>query len=554
MKKIIAIALILSFLSNWTLLAAPAITDVATGHWAHGAIRAVVNAGHMGVNAAGEFRPDAPIDKFETSRILASVLGQTPALLDQAHTTHRAVIEARAAQYTRWNNASNREIAFLISRGVYTESDLGNFIVRTGDVENLRALSRQEVAVYLVRLMGRGEAARASNFPHDFADNARINAAFRPYVYYLRNLGVIAGEPGNNFNPNGMVTRTTLAVLLNRVDDIMGQSGSPSVPPQQPPAAMDSISGSIEQIHVHINTLQIRLTSGEMRIIPLASTANIFVDGLQRGISDLREGMHIVAITQSNAITSLQAQTAASAPGTPNPPPQQPPQTFVEYRQIKGTVYAINQSTITVEMRILDPHGFITTQRENIVINNQTTLLRSGTAVTISNISLNDVVHVVSRNGVATRFELFERDRHMHVTVVDRRTESVLGTNYFVVEDRQGVRHELVVGENSRLRRQGATGNVRFRDIRIGDTLDLIAEYSLIVEAYAYGSRGSAEGVISEITISRAGSSVVIVESNGRAMRYHVRDGAFDIHAMRLNSRVHLWLDSLEIEGFTVLR
>ena len=554
-KNIVVITLILSFVLGMPLSAASvAINDVGVNHWAYSAIRLIVNAGHMGVNADGEFRPNAPIDKFETSRILASVAGRTQTLANQAYTTHGAAIRARSAQYTRWNDAVNRDIAFLLERGIFTESDLGNFIVRSGDAENLRALSRQEAAVYLVRLMGRSGAARAANHAHDFADNARINAASRPYVYYLRNLGIIAGEPGNNFNPNGIVTRTTLAVLLDRTIQAMGQD-VPAPPPaqQHTAAAVTSFSGSIAQVHINNRSLQLNLTGGEVRIKALASNANIYINGQRQAIDELRPGMSVVGITRNSAITELQAQTAATAPPATTPATQTPvTPAFVEYRQIMGTVYAIGQGSIGVEMRILNPQGFLVTQRENIIINNNTTFMRAGYPVALSNVVINDVIHMIVRNGIATRVELFERNRSMNATVVERRTESVLGTNYFIVEDLQGIRHELIVDDSTVMRRVGTTGRARFNDIRIGDTLDLIAEYSLIIEAYAFGSRGFADGTISEILITRAGSSVVIVDARGQARRFHVREGAFDIHTMRLNSRVSLRLDSWEIESFTV--
>ena len=553
MKKTIAIALIMSFLFSMPLFAAPAISDVASGNWAYGSVRAIVNAGHMGVNAANEFRPNAPIDKFETSRILASVAGQTPALLDQAYAIHGATIAARAAQYSRWNNASNREIAFLLERGVFSENDLGNFIVRTGEAENLRALSRQEAAVYLVRLMGRSSAARTANLPQDFADNARINSASRPYVYYLRSLEIIAGEPNNNFNPNGVVTRTTFAVLLDRVVQAMGTTApAPAAPaiPQQPPvqatapAAVAAISGNIVQVNITGNTLQIREMDDSVRIMALADHANVFVNGNRQAIGSLLPSMSIVAVTTNGIITDIHAQNLVT-PTTPAAP------AAVE-RQVIGTVREIGTDNITVDVRILNPQGFVVTQREVITITSASTLARAGVPITLANINVNDSINGTVRGNVATRIDLFERNRSMNVTVVERRTESVLGTNYFIVRDQNGMLHEFVVNNATTLRRIGSVGTVRFQDIRVGDTLDLLAEYSLIIEAYAYGSRGSAEGTISEILLSRAGNSVIVIDSRGEARRFHIRDGAFDVHSMRVNQRVTLRLDSLEVEGFTV--
>ena len=191
------------------------------------------------------------------------------------------------------------------------------------------------------------------------------------------------------------------------------------------------------------------------------------------------------------------------------------------------------------------------TQRETITITTESTLVRSGTPITLSNISPNDAINAVVRGNSAVRLDLFERNRSMNVTVIERRTESVLGTNYFIVEDRYGMLHELVINDATMLRRIGSVGEVEFGDIRIGDTMDLMAEYSLIIEAYAYGSRGSAEGTISEILIGQTGTSVVLVDARGQTQRFHVRERAFDIHSMRVGQRVNLRLDSSEIESFT---
>jgi len=561
MKKIIAIALIMSFLFSQPLFAAPAIADVDSGHWAYDSIRNIVNAGHMSANASDEFRPNAPIDKFETSRILASMAGATPTLLDLAYENHSATIAVRSAQYTRWNDSSNREVAFLLERGIFIESDLGNFIVRTGDVENLRALSRQEVAVYLVRLMERGSAARAANLPQDFADNSRINSASRPYVYYLRSLGIIAGEPNNNFNPNGIVTRTTLAVLLDRVSQAVNlpapppqqqpeqqpvQPAQPAPPPTPTPVNVSAISGNIEQVNVSTNSLQIRQMDGDVRIIALGDGANIFVNGERQTISNLLPSMSLIGVITGGFISDLHAHSVVAAPA---PPPAV--SALLEERQIIGTVREVGQGSISVDVRILNPQGFVVTQRETITITQESTLVRSATPITISNISPNDAINAVVRGNTAVRIDLFERSRSMNVTVVERRTESVLGTNYFIAQDRNGMLHELVINDATMLRRIGSIGEVQFRDIRIGDSLDLIAEYSLIIEAYAYGSRGNAEGTISEILIGQTGTSVVLVDSRGQTQRYHVRENAFDIHTMRVGQRVNLRLDSLEIESFT---
>jgi len=568
MKKIVAIILILSLAFGQTIYASALINDVPNTHWAFTSVRAMVDAGHMTLTGAGDFRPDAPIDKFETSRILARAAGASQTLMNEAYANHGATIAARSSTYSRWNESANREIAFLMSRGIYTEYDLGNFIVRTGDAESLRALSRQEAAVYLVRLMGRGGEAANFSFTPDFSDDARITANFRPYVYFLRSLGVISGEPGNNFNPNGAVSRAAMAVLLQRSLGMStavqtGASGASDVtaPVAGGTVVIDSISGNIERVHANINALQLRLSGGEIRIMGLIQQPNIFVDGQRRTIHNLEEGMQIVGITRDGSIIDLQAQSlqaggnlaASTAQGSEAAVAPPPAAVSGNYRTVQGTVSALPQGAVVIEIRMLNPHGFIITDNETFTVDANTTFRRGTQAVALSDISVNDVISARVSGARALSLELEERERRVNATVIDRRTESVMGTNYFVLEDAQGNTHELVVNDATVLRRAGITGNARFNDIRIGDTIDLIARYSQIIEAYAYGSRGSAEGIISEIHITRNGTSVVLIDSSGEALRYHAIAGAFDVHTLRLNSRVSLRLDSREIEGFIVL-
>jgi hypothetical protein len=273
---------------------------------------------------------------------------------------------------------------------------------------------------------------------------------------------------------------------------------------------------------------------------------------------ELRDGMPVVGLTRNGAIFDIKAQsvplqTQIPAQTTSQLPPP-PPATPVEYRTLQGTVAAVTVNTITIEIRIINPHGVIITQRETLSVGDNCRITRGGQDIMLQAVTVNDVVIAQVHSGRAYSLELEERDRSMNVTVIDKRTENTLGTNFFIVEDRDGKIHELIVNNNTVLTRQGMIGNVRFTDVRIGDSLDLLAEYSVIREAYAYGEQGFTEGVISEIHITRAGTTIYLIDSTNTATKYHAIDGAFDVHTLRLNSRVRLRLDSKEIEAVTVLQ
>ena len=590
LKKFLAISLILSMMQSNVILAASKFTDVAQAHWAYSAIVSIADKGYMVGNIAGEYKPDNPIDKFETSKILAMAAGykysnmttDESTLYTNAYNNYKPVLDIYKANYVKWSSNTDREISYLIHKGIYDAGDLDLFVLKNGDKENLRALSRQEAAVYLVKLMGRKAQALAYSQYAAFADDAKINTEYKPYVYYLKSIGVISGESNNNFNPNGAVTRAAFAVMLDKTIGLgVDTTNSTTVPvtasntPQTATGTetaqntsstlIDTISGTVEKVHTSLSAVQVKHTSGETKIHKVDASASVYIDNNKKTIYDLQEGMPIIGLLKNNVAVDIKAQSVTAAPvqttppaqstvPTPTPTPVQP--AIVEYRTLRGTITDVNitseSKTVTVEVRIINPLGGIIVERETFKVENDCNIIRAGKDIALAGVNANDVVKATVYAGKAYALELEEKNRRMNVVVLDKKTESTLNTNFYVVQDINGEVHDLVVSSSSILTRKGV-GTVSFADIRIGDRLDLTAEYSVIKEAYAYGEQGFIEGVISEINLTKGNSYIMLVESGNKEVKYHIINGAFDVYALRLNSRVRLRLDSKEIESVSIL-
>ena len=597
LKKFLAISLILSMMQNNVVLAVSKFTDVAQTHWAYNSIVSIADKGYMVGNIAGEYKPDNPIDKFETSKILAMAAGykysnvssDENALYTSAYNNYKPVLDIYKANYTKWSSNTDREISYLLHNSIYDANDLDLFVLKSGDKENLRALSRQEAAAYLVKLMGRKAQALAYAQSAVFADDAKINAEYKPYVYYLKSIGVISGEANNNFNPNGAVTRAAFAVMLDKtiklgvVNTNTTTTPSQAVTPTPVSAAtgtaatdattqnnastlIDTISGTVEKVHTSLNAVQVKYSSGETKIHRIDATAGIYIDNSLKTIYDLQEGMPIIGLLKNNVAIDIKAQSVKAVPvqttpaqttsTAPAPVPVVAQPAIIEYRTLRGTItdvkIASEGKTVTIEVRIINPLGGIIVERETFKVEDDCNIVRAGKDISLSAVNVNDVVKATVYAGKAYALELEEKNRRMNVVVLDKKTEPTLGTKFYVVEDLNGEIHDLVVGSNSILTRKGV-GKVSFADIRIGDSLDLTAEYSVIKEAYAYGEQGFIEGVITEINLTKGNSYIMLLDSNNKEVKYHIINGAFDVYALRLNAKVRLRLDSKEIESVSIL-
>ncbi|MCL2396633.1 MAG: S-layer homology domain-containing protein [Defluviitaleaceae bacterium] len=537
--------------------------DVGPGlNWAREAIDTVSELGIMMGDLSGNFNPNSAIDKFETVRILARMSGFDPSALTPQETAYynavyqarRPVIMAVANRFNRWNANVNREIAYLLYTGVLTAADLENFVVIEGGVERLRALSREEAAVFLVRFMGRTQAALSTVGVRVFYDDHLISPGAKPHIYYLRSHGIMNGDDRNNVSPRAATTRAAMAMLvyatLIEVDSpLLGLSGSGAG------AQIDTVSGTIAATYPNFRSILVSSTNAanNNRILPITNAAIITVGGLNATFGDLQRDMTFTAQVTGGEIISIAAQTAAA--GT-TPPTNN---NDVPARTLDGVVARVNNNnnTVGIEIRVLNPRGEIITRVEDYAITGSTSISRAGVATNQANIAVGDLAVAVVRGGNIESLELEERFRQVSGTLVEKNFSASSIFPILVVEDAAGVNHSFSVDGDSVIRRQGTFGNIAPRSLRIGDAINLHAEYGRITEANASGTTSVADVFIRDIFISSREQNHIVVSDTlygSQDRRHLIIDGAVDMQSITAGSRVRLWLDSQEVSGITVLQ
>ncbi|MCL1995574.1 MAG: S-layer homology domain-containing protein [Defluviitaleaceae bacterium] len=556
-KKIIAVAIAAILgVTPVTAFANQRFVDTPVDHWAHDAIIYMSDSGFMEGNTAGQFMPNAPLDKFETARILARVAGFTHtnpgpaelAAINTAYSNHAPLLASMSRAFTRWNSNANREIAFLLDRGILTPADLNNFILVSSGQEQLRALSRQEATMFLVRVAGLSQQAAANVPTQLFNDNIAINATTRNYVYFMRDNGVVSADPYGNFLPNAPVSRAVLAVMTYRTMNIEGVN-VPSRP-------AEVVLGTITSLYPTVPAIQIQSTASSI-IYRTAANASIVIDGVAATFGNLVLGMEVSATVEDGQIIALVATQNQNLPQQPPPPPSEteaesvgtvPPAT-THTTTLQGHVLEVTGNTILIEIRFLTPTGAIVTESMMFGTGANLTVIKANNSFPFESIIPGDIVSITVNGGVASRIEVTERERAFFGTLLERINH--LNTITYVIEDRDGGLHNLIVTGQTILEREGQ-GPVNWNQVRIGDTLELNASGPNLVSAFAFGNRGTVEGVVN-IIVLRQDLSEIVVTTATTTTTYFVTGTLDGLGTLQVGDRVRLLLDSLEIESFTIL-
>ena len=549
-RKLLPLLPALVLLLPVTVAASPRFPDVPTDHWAYTAINNVSDRGFMVANTLGEFGPGDFLSKFDTARILASVvgfrpIGQSPeeaAFINAAYANNSALLQEMANTYTRWNSTVNREIAYLLELGILTSADLRNFVIINNEQEQLRALSRQEAARFLVRVAGLSDDAARGSYAQLFNDDGAIDPALRHYVYFLRAAGVIGGDDLGNFRPNGAVDRATFAVLLDRTMAVSVAQG-----PQ-----IEMVSGSIAVIFNQLRAIQIQTDTGSpvRRVSPAAS---ITINGEPGSFEALSAGMSLTGTLENNVLIALtttgerEAPLPAPEPPTPAPPAYEPPAAI--YNTLRGVLTDFDDNTITIEINFISPTNIIYTEELTFVLN-QTAVFLGNDSVSISALEAGDIVTLTISGDRVREIRAVERDRTFIGVLRDRIINPDFDTITYAIYY-NGQVSQFNIPAFAVLEREGR-GVVLPHQIRIGDRVEVVANQVDIIRLFAFSQISSVDGTVIETSFRQHLSSVT-VNVNGVNQTYYITGTIDGMHDLVVGQRVRLRLDSMEIEGFTLL-
>lgn len=574
-SSLASLALIISFSS--AAFSSDSFKDVPETHWAYKSVNNIVSQGLMVGDLSGNFNPDRYIDKFELSKILAKVTGYKYTNVSDAdklyynkiYENNKSFIELYSKTFTKWNSTADKEISFLLEKGILKSDDLNQFVIKnTNGVEQLRALSREELAVFMVRIMGKSsEASSYSVGASDkFKDDSALNQTKKQSVYYLRSIGIISGTTDGKFNPKGAVTRADFCVFMDRVLTKMGKT----IAPQETLTAAESsnininnistFSGTIDKYFESLNVVQINIEGGQ-KLFKVTSAAAIKVDGYLSSLRDLKEGMNVSVVTNNMEIIQLDAVSASSqsAESAQNAGYVSNNSTIsvnttlneTDLTTIYGTIINVSGSNIGLSYKMVNNNTFdsFVSQNNNYVLADNCKITRGNNIILSSDIAANDIVYAKVLGNKIYSLELVERNKTFSATLLDKIYDASKSYPSLVVETKDGKTYEIVVNANTKIKRNNED-ETSWLDLKIGDLLNLETDYNKAVSISATGETSQLDGYISQINIGANSSSISICEDSDlkNPKVYKISNESVDIYSLKIGDKVRLNLNSLEVE------
>ena len=210
MKKLISILLtaVLVLGSVVSVSAASTFVDVEDKFpWAVSAIEELVAKKIISV---GENKMYFPGDQVTNEQVIA-FLGRSLGVNEEEN---EAAVEYAVATYGDFLDGlatfSTNESAYLIYKGIFTQNEIQTLLQSKSE-----GVLRHEMAIYITKLMGGEEEVENQIISTlDYKDLDQIPNASLGYVEFVKNHGIMQGDDVGNFNPNGVVNRAMMAVML----------------------------------------------------------------------------------------------------------------------------------------------------------------------------------------------------------------------------------------------------------------------------------------------------------------------------------------------------
>lgn len=205
-------------------LATPAsavFTDVPAGHWAADEIARCAELGIFGGTSASTFGLGQSMTRASVARVLCRFFGW------DSGTPYRRIYRDVPA------NAS-------YAGALQAAYDHGVFTLQQADFRPQDAITREELAVALIRALGYGSiAGLAQDLDHPFTD-VTTNVG---YIVMAYDLGLIGGTSATTFSPKKTASREQVAVILMRLHDKLYSAAPEKIGIFSPTGSIPAMTG-----------------------------------------------------------------------------------------------------------------------------------------------------------------------------------------------------------------------------------------------------------------------------------------------------------------------
>ncbi len=444
--------------------------------WAYDQVMDMVDRGYITGYEDNTFKPDNGVTRLEVlalfSRAMGALKDANGPLLTDAVETYKDLLKEYDLPW------GEKEISFLLYRGILTEEDLNTYL--EGDLKN-EAMPRYEAAIIITKAMGGKKPSGSQAVTLDFTDQEDIPVNALYYVKYVSDNGIMTGMDDGEFSPNTSVLRTQMAVMLSRVID---------------KTAYEFVAGKLQEVDLDGRILSYYDAEGNLQKNTYLDNVVMKTDGVETSPKNMIVGVEAIITLTDNKVAYV--DTLSSIPD----------ETVSGIFQSRTTSSGI--TTITVK-------NSETGEKASYECSSTISVTYNGEPSTLTNFKLNDYIVLELQNGVVERIS-----GETKTTTVALATVEAISLDPFEMtishanEDYDGMTYpisdDVTVNRNS--------NSAEFSDILIGDKVTLTLTYGVITGVKATSSTKTQNGVIREIKISS--SPTITVNAAGEDTTYAV--------------------------------
>lgn len=547
--------------------------DVPQTHWAYNSMIDMQKKGIMLVNSAGEFFPSATMNFFDIADVLAKATGyvdvNVTANIDATFKQQlisnsqiqKPVLAVYETKFTTWDKRYNEQIAYLLGRGYLKKEELDLFMTKTTTSQEVKnTLNKQQLAVFIVRVLGKEQTATTQHTTTDFSDDAQILALYKPYIAYLRSIGLVNPDAKGLFNPNVKVTRALCAKMVSDAlvyKEKQTQGTTTTTTTTTTNTEFFKVNKVIAKGDTEHWVVLEKDGKTDYYVIKNTTKATTLT-GQELAISEvaLETQADIVSATENGIKYIISMKLQANAASTTNS------------TNTTDTVNATNTSTLTGVLTRIGLNQDISIlladeSSKSYFLDPQCVIMIRQKAASLQELKVGDRIQVTIKDSTIIKIELVTTSAD---TVTSDLSDGEISAKTLRLEGyglsiKQGTRTtNLVIDRSVTITRNNR--RAIFEDLRIGDQIKIVKENGSIIEVIATGNKTTVTGQVSGIYIASIPQVQLKVQGTEQTFTLNTDTEIYDnnqrqevsLRDVRLGQNVELLIDSKEVVSLVIER
>lgn len=536
-KQSIILAALTVSLTCSNIFAAPIFKDVPSNNWAAPYIEKMYNKKIISGFPDQTFKMNDPVTRLQSLVMIGKIFGESQV---------DSVYNASKAKYQKNLNDSKipvwaqKYIVFVVEKDIVGEKMIAALIDSKGKE---LAVQRFEIPMYLSSAFKFPVDKDKKVFAFDFADQNQIPKLALPYVDYFINNKIISGQ--NNvkgekvFAPTENVTRAAMAKMLSLSYDLYSKQNPEKPPvaePTKPPTTLPDIKedGSSSSISFYKGVIQSAIEfSGKIEIALKDDLGNIKIynnfsnevtiknSNIPATLANLKSGTVVELKLVGGKLKEIYINSSSN--------------NNVEKGSVEGFINQVyfdlspSGESITKLRVDTDKKGlmiFEIPKDVSLRVNGQKREFKE-----VYNIKSNDKIMLEYKGNIATSMEVLSKEDKIKGSIYKLSSDE----DYITIEDKNKDTQKYKVQKRPKIEKNGK--EVDFKDLRVGDEIDLYLEYSQAYKLIAYSVKSKQEGKIIELNMSQ--NPYVVLETSDSNKETYKFANSFEVDIEGKDSKIY---------------